>query len=155
MENETIYHNINDLCGYSPKQLFITPKYKGLKDEIINNDIYSLSCGQLNISIRKTNKLINTLKSKSIRYTAKNDHLYYDISVWSALRYSHLLALVLYSDWTELQCEFTKTWRKTDKYQTLKQIKDKNREFYHWSKNIRESVEYYGNLGWNKNYDYK
>ena len=34
MENQTVAHNINDYCGYSPKQLFIKPKYKDLKDEI-------------------------------------------------------------------------------------------------------------------------
>ena len=32
MENQTYGANINDYCGYSPSQLFITPKYKDLKD---------------------------------------------------------------------------------------------------------------------------
>ena len=37
MENQGFDYNINDLCGYSPAELIIAPKYRHLKDEIINN----------------------------------------------------------------------------------------------------------------------
>ena len=148
LQNETVYHNLNDYCGYSPHQLYITQKYKDLKDEIINNKINALSLLQMNVSILKTNKLMQTFKVKSIRCNAPNDVLHYEIGNHSRLRYSHLLSLVLYSDRSELQCDFTKTFRKTNQYQTLSDIKQNNREYYHWSKNIREAVEYYGNLGW-------
>ena len=67
IENQTHEDNINDFCGYSPFQLLITPKYKDLKDEIIRNELYPLSNMQMNISIKKTNKLINTFKAKGIR----------------------------------------------------------------------------------------
>ena len=153
MENQEFEHNINDYCGHSPKELFISHKYTDLKHEIIDNKIYALSQIQINISIKKTNKLMNTFKCKSVRCCAPRDQLHYKIANWSPLKYSHLLALVLYSDWTELQSEFTKTWRKTKKYQTLEQIKDRNREFYHWSRHIRECVEYYGSQGWHYHYN--
>ena len=48
---------------------------------------------RVNISIKKTDKLISTFKCKSIRCTLANDHLHCGIS-WSPLRYSYLLSLV-------------------------------------------------------------
>ena len=85
----------------------------------------------------------------------QNDPLHYGISNRSPLRFSHLLALVLYSDWTELQCAFTKTFRKTSQYESLSDLKARNREYHHWSKNIREAVEYYGSRGWMDDWDKK
>ena len=41
------------------------------------------------------------------------------------------------------------------RFQTLSDIKERNREYAHWSKNIREAVEYFGNQGWNEYYDDK
>ena len=60
--------------------------------------------------------------------------------------------MVLYSDWSELQCEFSKTFRRKNKFETLSSVKQRNREFYWWSRNLREVVEYYGNKGWKHDY---
>ena len=55
--------------------LFVSQKYLDLKHEIINNKIYTLSPLQIKISIKKTNKLMNTFKCKSVRCHVPNDHL--------------------------------------------------------------------------------
>ena len=102
----------------------------------------------MQVALTKTDKFINTFQAKCSRCVTSIDYLHYEIPEWTPLKYSHLLALVLYTDWTELQREFTKTFRKTQPYQTTAIIKQKNREYHHWSKNLREVVEYYGNGGW-------
>ena len=63
--------------------------------------------------------------------------------------------MVLYSDWSELQYDFSKTFRRQNKLETISSVKQRNREFYHWSRSLREVVEYYGNSGWNERYDIK
>ena len=108
--------NYNDHGGYTPSELYIEAKYKSLKDELINNDIYSLSINELDISLIKTEKLLATFKAKSMRANqdvVMNDPLNYEINNYSPIKYSHILALVLYSDWTDLQCEFSKTFLET------------------------------------------
>ena len=110
---------------------------------------------QIKASIFKAHVLMDTLKAKGIRCMAPNDYLHYGIEKWTPLRYSHLLALILYSDRTELQFRFTSTFRQTELYQSLSDIKQNNREYYHWSRNIREAVEYYGSSGWSDYWDDK
>ena len=72
---------------------------------------------------------------------------------YSSIKYSHILSLVLYSDCSDLQCQFSKTFRLQNKLETLQSVKQRNREFYHWSRNLREVVEYYGNSGWRDHFN--
>ena len=149
--------NLNDHGGYFINQLNIDPKYENLKDEIINNTIYPLGSFQINISITKADKLMATFRAKSIRgyLSGVNHSLHYEIQIYSPLKYSQLLSLVLYTDWTDLQSEFSKSFRRINQHETLTTVKERNQEFFHWSKNLREAVEIYGNDGWYSHRDDK
>eukprot|EP01084_Bolivina_argentea_P294146 506051_1 len=143
--------NLNDHGGYSPRELFVSTKYESLKHEILNNRMYRLTIYQLNISMKKTDKFISTEKAKqtsSGNTFVKNDPLHYDIDNFSPIRYSHILSVILYTDWTQLSTELSKTFRKLNQYETIMQVTNRNKEYANWSKNIRELVEYYGHGGW-------
>ena len=136
--------------GYFPHELYIDPKYKSLKDEILHNIQYSLSTSQLNISIMKTNKLMDTNRARKIesRIFKTNDPYHYGIANLSPIRFTHLLAAVLYTDWSELCTEFSKTFRKLHKFESINMVKQRNREYANWSKNLRELIEHYGGAAW-------
>lgn len=84
-----------------------------IKDEMIKNEIHRLHLYQLNISIKKTNKSMRTLKVKSLRSSsfAINDPDHYEIDSYNPVKYSHILSMVLYTDWTELRCKFAGAFR--------------------------------------------
>eukprot|EP01084_Bolivina_argentea_P093077 167418_1 len=145
------YHNINDHSGYSPPQLYISRKYKSIKPEILHNNIYSLNVVQLNQAIMKAKKYIDTSKAKQITALHGNkkgvDRLHFNLPKGTKLTAKNILSIVLYTDWTNLCTEFSKTFRPMKPYHTLQMVKNRNREFANWSRILRETVEYFGNLG--------
>lgn len=112
--------NHNDHNGYTPSQLYIDPKYTSLKDEMLYNKIYSLHVHELKISLTKADKLSNTYKAKSMRVTFNlNNNYHYGIDQYSPIKYSHILSLLLYTDWSELQCKFSKTFRRKHRFERM------------------------------------
>lgn len=59
--------------------------------------------------------------------------------------------MVLYTDDAKLQDKLTKTFRRAYKFESLSSIKQRNKEIYWWSRNLRELVGYYGITGWGLN----
>ena len=59
------------------------------------------------------------------------------------LRHSHP-SVILYCDYSDLSTDFTLSFRKSQQFQTLTQIKRKNSRYYHWSKILRDTMEEYG-----------
>ena len=71
--------NVRDHSEYSPKELYIAPKYESLRDEIVNNKIHSLNIKQLNISITKATQYFHSAKAKKIYCRRIGDDLHYGI----------------------------------------------------------------------------
>eukprot|EP01084_Bolivina_argentea_P102352 183379_1 len=55
----------------------------------------------------------------------------------------HMIALLFYTDFTNLSTDFSATFRK-EKDESLKDWKSRNSAYHHWSKRIREAVEIFG-----------
>ena len=62
----------------------------------------------------------------------------------SSLKKSNIMALILYCDYDELSFEFSKTFRKLHKKESDLELKERNGEYFNWSKLIRETVECFG-----------
>eukprot|EP01084_Bolivina_argentea_P245929 411664_1 len=149
---EHIY-NTNDHCGYNKQNLYIKQKYMNIKDEILNNCICTLKYQQYELCLIKATEYMKTRKVKSIKAPDKwkvDEILHYGIKQNASLNSHHLLSIILYTDWTELCAQFSKTFRKTNIFESLSSVKDRNSEFAVWSKTLRESIEYYGQSrdGW-------
>ena len=144
-------HNRFDHGGYEPHQLYIEAKYKSLKDEILSNTHCNLTIKEFKWSWNKATSFITTNAAKSIKSQGCTvyDKIYkmYDIPVGSPLTMQHVVAVILYCDWTFLSTEFSKTFRRTTPQQTLQDIIKNNREFAVWSRTLRETVELYGEDG--------
>eukprot|EP01084_Bolivina_argentea_P247680 414353_1 len=148
-EEQKEFWNINDHGGYSINQLFVKIKYSDIKHEILNNNIYDLSLNQLHISLLKVTKYIDTNKVRKITasrndHIDRNEYLCYRIEKGAPITKNHLLAIILYCDWTDLSAKFSETFRKTNSYDSITSIKQKNAEYGHFAKLIREATEIFG-----------
>ena len=64
------YRNKNDHSGYEPYELFIEPKYKNIKHEVLNNTIYRIDMEDLNESIIKSEQYLNIDTVRNTKSTA-------------------------------------------------------------------------------------
>ena len=83
-------------------QLFVAPKYNTIKDEILHNKLCSLSPYGFNISFKKATKYFNESTECKKMMTTVDDYLQYGIHKGTQISIHHLLALCLYTDWTNL-----------------------------------------------------
>eukprot|EP01084_Bolivina_argentea_P210260 357952_1 len=164
-------NNQNDHGGYKVSELFVKTKYKNIKDEILNNQIYTLNSVELDQSLTKADQYINTERVKEtiasphrsdatiFKYSRAEDidrdkTLHYGIIKGTSLTYEHILCVIFYTDWSELSRQFSSTFRKAKIYQSLSTVKRKNSEFAIWSKLLREVVEIFGYSSIGEQIDY-
>eukprot|EP01084_Bolivina_argentea_P266402 451844_1 len=144
----TIHATHNDHSGYTLSELYIAKKYDSLKDEIENNNVYQLNKNDFDICLHKVHKYINCNNAKHICFENDEDILHYGIigTVLNPILITiqHLLAVILYTDWSDLCKEFSATFRKHKPYESLEEVKKRNREYWNWSKLLRETVEIFG-----------
>eukprot|EP01084_Bolivina_argentea_P226122 382001_1 len=148
--------NKNDHSGHTVCNLYIKPKYTTFKEEISNYKYISCIEYKKNVCM-KVNKYLQTNIVKS---TIASSHWsvpyleHYCIDEEAPLKFEHLLVLVFYCDYTDLSTDFSSSFRKMKKFETLNQIKKRNGEYYYFSKYLRECVEVYGQCsGWDDNGD--
>eukprot|EP01084_Bolivina_argentea_P310003 536296_1 len=56
----------------------------------------------------------------------------------------HILSIILYTDFDELQRECTRSFRKLSSTETDEELKDHHSEWANWAKALREAVEVWG-----------
>lgn len=61
-----------------------------------------------------------------------------------SVKIRHVLAVMFYCNTNKLQFEFTATFRKKTKTETVVAWKERNSHFHWWSKSLREMVECFG-----------
>eukprot|EP01084_Bolivina_argentea_P084460 152733_1 len=143
---------INDHSGYEPYELYVEAKYRDIKEEILNNNIYWLTLDQFEISYHKSNKYISSAITKQIK-AGRADWLHYNITTGATVSASNLLAIILYCDWSKLSEAFSKTFRKIKNSESITDVKTRNREYAIWSKVLRETVQLFGQKGWTRAFD--
>ena len=137
----------NDYNGYTEQDLYIAQKYADIKEELLSNAIFQMTPNQYESSMNKATKLMTSKLAKKMKSQDHGTSLHYDIPDGALLTIQHLLAVILYTDWSDLSREFTATFRKKQSYESLSSIKRRNREFANWSKLLREAVQLYGAEG--------
>ena len=136
-----------DDCTIS--DLYVSRKYENLKEEILNNKIVQLLKFQFVVSENKAKKFMDSERVKQMKVSfVVNDPMHYGIDNGQNITMQHLLSIILYTDWSKVSMEFSKTFRVETAFETISMIKEKNREMAIWSMLIRETVEYFGNDGW-------
>ena len=138
----TIHHS-----GYKPSQLYIEKKYASIKQEIF--EYKHLKINQYHKEILPKVKVYhNTDYAKSIKAKGNGylDNIppHYEIAGGSVISSSHIVAVILYTDYTRLSTDFSSSFRKIHPFDTLKNIKQRNRNYWWMSKLLRETVEIFG-----------
>ena len=141
-----IVDNSNDHSGYDIFDLFIIGKYASFKEEIMAYKYLTLE--QYQKCVFKVNQYINAKIVKATKAVYGDWTVPYmkgyNISKDAPLLFSHLLSLVIYCDNSELCTDFSGSFRAIHRFETLGSIKQRNSEYYWFSKFLRETVECYG-----------
>eukprot|EP01084_Bolivina_argentea_P229219 386931_1 len=105
---------------YKNDKLYVTKKYKTIKEELLNNKLYPLQLHQFQLSMNKAQKFIQTKKAKQtiLSRSVSNDPLKYEIT-GSDIQISleQLLVIIIYCDWTDLCSKFGESFRKKSLYE--------------------------------------
>ena len=115
-------------------ELRVNQKYKNIKDEVLNNDIYKIRLRVYYEEKHKCKLKINTEIFKIIqnRNTSKN------------ILFQHILSLLLYCNCDTFQNKWSSTYRKSSSNEKLSSLVKRHSNFYHCSLNLREFIETWG-----------
>eukprot|EP01083_Nonionella_stella_P227076 805958_1 len=142
--------NVNDHGGYRTTDLYIQARYASLKQEITQNTLCPLSQALYRESHIKVLQYMHQPFVKSIRADVWGDiepKLHYGLGKDDPFTKQHLLAVVLYTDRSDLCSAFGNTFRKLNFFEELQSIKERNSQFAIWSRLLREAVQYFGHSG--------
>eukprot|EP01084_Bolivina_argentea_P281198 481082_1 len=144
--DEDDFRNVNDRSGYQKRELFVQSKHKNLKEEMLKNKIRPLKNKSWMRSCTKLSKIKRTKHSKQLIAANRDNELHYDLN-GTEISDKHLLAVILYCDWTDLCTAFSRTFRRSKSYKPLSEARSKNAEYANWSKLLHEVVQYFGKNG--------
>ena len=129
-----------------PNEKYVAKKYDTFKQEICEYEYLSIKHYQ-NIIIPKVTQYINTKRAKRtiVRVVfAPRYYLHYDIQPGAEISFNHLVALCLYTDFSNLCTDFSKSFRRIHNYESMDSVKARNRNYHFMSKYLRECVELFG-----------
>eukprot|EP01083_Nonionella_stella_P193956 715750_1 len=106
---------------WNNKAIKVHPKYASLKDELLNNDIATISARRFENEYQKASVHSDT---------------YYRKTYYPEMEIEHILSLMIYTNFDRLQREFTKTYR-TEKG-------NQHDRYYYLGKHIKISVHEFG-----------
>ena len=121
---------------------FVDKKYDNLKEEIMNYYYLSIKLYKKEI-IPKAQQYHKSQIVKSIKAPIVAGDKY-GISYRAVVSVSHLICIILYTDYTNLSTDFSATFRKNDAFETLTAVKKRNQKYYFFAKGLKEVVAVYG-----------
>ena len=135
----------------------MAPKYSNFKEEISNYNVSDFDMESYESQlIPKIKAYMNTKRARGTwanipDYDGEDKEaikLHYGIDKDNLrLSFNHLLSLCLYTDYSNLCTEFSKSFRKVSVYDTMELMKIRNSKFYWMSRYLRETVQIFGNDG--------
>ena len=141
--------NINDYGGHSIKSLYVRQKYASFKEEILTHIDLKKYSEQVQL---KAQTYAKTTIARQTCATDEDNDLHYGIKEGTPLSMQNLMALILYCNCTKLSRTFSATFRCIVPAEPLFSVKSRNREYWWWSKILRETVEYFGSNRYGRNY---
>eukprot|EP01083_Nonionella_stella_P162589 533916_1 len=123
-------------------------KYSNLRDEMMNNTLCRLDIETYHYVYYKASKILqesDELKSQKSALTEIK--LHYGVCDNIAFAVSNVMSIILYTDYDFLSYNLSKTFHKLTYYEeNEEQMKQRNSEYWHWSKLLRETLECYGSM---------
>eukprot|EP01083_Nonionella_stella_P029924 82209_1 len=109
------------------------PKYETLKDELMDNTVFSIDLDAFNQIYKKSNYLLKN--SEPIKRVKSSKQSKYAMDAGLALNISNILSVSLYTDYDDLSHHFCTTFYCNSNL---------NDEYFNWSKLLCETVNGYG-----------
>eukprot|EP01083_Nonionella_stella_P025404 69947_1 len=128
--------------AYKDHRNYVQPHYKTLKEELLCNYLtplqfstfYQKSLTHLKAEFTQKMKIKNIGRLNN-QAAVRNDE---------PLRVNHMICMLTYTDFSYLQREFKKTWRKKSDAETDDEINKRHSFIYYWAKYLYEIVFFYG-----------
>ncbi len=144
-EKQQDYDNVNDYTGYKSDDLFIpSAKYQNLKEEVINSDYYIWTEFKEKVIKATEYMQTNAIKKIKAKLSGWSQAYHYGIKEGQEISLQHLKSVILYTDFSDLCSSFSSTFRPIYFGEPLQEIKKRNRNYFHLSKLLRETVECFG-----------
>eukprot|EP01084_Bolivina_argentea_P315267 546154_1 len=149
-EEQSAWNQVGHLT-YNICDLFVVSKYSSFKEEILHYKHGKNLNGDLTVNIYrdhvlfKVNKYMisDIVKQTKAAYVEYLNH-HYEIARMTPIQRRHLISLVLYTDFSYLSSDFSKSLRPRTYFEHVIAIKGRNSKYHYLSKYLRETVEIYG-----------
>eukprot|EP01084_Bolivina_argentea_P207759 354414_1 len=124
------YWNNNKLsiCG----NIIVTHKYESFKQELLSNKICATTIKQWNKTLNKSKVFITCEYAKFLPSSQQK------------LSLTNLMSIIFYCDYTILSQKFSETFRKMNCTETLKEVVSRHKNYFWFSKTLRETIETFG-----------
>ena len=122
----------------------VRPKYNDLREEMTKNNVARISTEKYDEMYQKAD--MSLAKRPLIAKRVGNNNELCGIEEGSAPSVEHIIALLIYTDFTYHQREFKKQCRKLSADESLAKLVRRNSEIYHWCKLIKELCIFYGEI---------
>eukprot|EP01084_Bolivina_argentea_P269194 457439_1 len=129
-----------DFFGYQYGDFYVAPKFSNLKDEMLNNSICNLDIKSFANAFLKATQYLESIKAKSM----VSDHP--NAEMWNSqtLKVWHLMAIIFYTDFDVLSYNFSQSFRKRHKLESLNKVKQRHSEYANWSIIIYRTIYAFG-----------
>lgn len=133
------------------KRDYVAPKYKSLKEEICNNDIYKLSEFQYDILFERAKMISKSSKGQRIiapPFEDWEDQYEFGIKKGTKINEEQIMSLLLFMNYTELRHHLVSTFTKLEdsnhKKESDRKFKLRHQQFVNFSMKLTEAVLVFG-----------
>ncbi len=138
--------------GYLLSDWFIACIYGDLKEECLHNMTAPFSMYQWNVTYKKAMMKLQSWQSDpKARELLSQTSLkrswaekFYGIKQETPILLQHIIAILLYCNFTHQSYEFSRTYRKIHALESDRSLKKRHSQFSIWGKRLRELIECYG-----------
>eukprot|EP01084_Bolivina_argentea_P119995 212733_1 len=129
--------------GYMYKDWYITPKYKSMKEDVLQNSCVVMTIEQYQFEMQKCVMKLNGWK----RFMKRSSKFYvfvYGINEGTCITVNHILSVMIYTNYGQLSYHFSKTFRRICSTESDESVRKRHSEFGNLAKYLRECVDCYG-----------
>ena len=130
---------------FSHKKVYCVPKYGNLREEMLNNRVFTVSEFQWRDTLFKAVQIKMSYKGRSlfaINRGGTNNH--YSIPYRMPISLSHIMVVLFYCNFDALQRKFKQQCRPTHKKESRQSLNERNSEIGHWFSLLKEVCWFYG-----------
>eukprot|EP01084_Bolivina_argentea_P180722 312218_1 len=134
--------------GIDHSHPYLSPVYSSVHDELLCNNLSTLSSMQFTNLVVKSIKLHNIATGPQYKdeLICKHFSKEYNILRNEKIGLRHILSIIIYTDCTKYCTMFRTTYTKLNDGETEQEVTNRHKQLYYYSRSLFEAVEFFGNL---------